>query len=492
MTAEADRLGRVVLGGAASMLAARYAGTLAMIASTAVMARFITPEEYGLVTAATATIAIARVLEEVGLGDVIVQRKDITDEQCSTLFWLNLAFGAACTLLFAAVAPLFAAFFGRPELGGIFAALAANFLLAALGAQHRALLRRELRFRTLAIVQAGSVAAGAALGALLAIAGAGPWAIVAQNLGTAAAMLGASWFASGWRPGPPRRVEGLRSMLRFGGLVAASQLLGSLGRNVDSILIGRFVGLAPLGAYDRAFQLMLLPATQFNMPFTAAAVPVLSRLQHEPEAFRRLYLRMCGVVAATAFPIAVFTAAAAPAIVTTLLGPGWETTATLLRLLAPSGLVLALNPTIGWVYLPLGRAGRLFRWVALSTAVLIAAMVAGLPWGAAGVAIALSATHVALRIPSLIYAYSGTFLRLGDLGRVMWPPSLAAAAAGAVAFAIDPVEHAAPLRLLVQGGGFVATYAVLFRALPGGHARFAAIRTVLRGDAAVGAGPGSR
>lgn len=484
MTAEADRLGRVVLGGAASMLAARYAGTVAVIAGTAVMARFITPEEFGLVTAATATIAIARVLEEVGLGDVIVQRKDITAEQCSTLFWVNLAFGIVCMLVFAAVAPLVAAFFGRPELTWIFVALAGNFLIAALGAQHRALLRRSFRFRTLALVQAGSVAGGAALGAALAIAGAGPWAVVAQNLGTSAAMLAASWFASGWRPGPPRRVEGLRSMLRFGGLVASSQLLASLGRNADSILIGKFAGLASLGAYDRAFQLMLLPATQFNMPVNAAAIPALSRLQHEPEAFRRLYLRLCGVVAAIAFPIAVFTAAAAPAIVTTLLGPGWNETATLLRLLAPSGLMLALGPSITWVFLPLGRAGRLFRWVVFSTAVLVAAMVAGLPWGAVGVAIALSAAHVALRIPGLMYAYSGTFLRLADLSRVMWPPSLAAAVAGGLAFAIDPVERAAPLRLLVQGGCFIATYAVLFRILPGGHARFAAIRTVVRGDAA--------
>jgi PST family polysaccharide transporter len=484
VTAEADRLGRIVLGGTASMLVARYAGTLSVIAATAVMARFISPEEYGLVTAAVATMAVARVLEEVGLGEVIVQRKHISDGQCSALFWINLAFGTACTIAGVAISPLVATFFGRPELAWIFAALSLNFLIAALGSQHRALLRRSFRFRAIAIGHAAALAGGSAIGVLLAARGAGPWAIVGHNIGTSVFLLVSSWVASGWWPGPPRRVEGLRSMLRFGGLVAASQAIASIGRNLDSILIGKFVGLGPLGAYDRAFQLMVLPATQFNIPFNSAAVPALSRLQHEPEAFRRLYLRLCGVVAAIASPIAVFTAAAAPAIVATLLGPAWEETATLLRLLAPSGLVLALNPTIRWVYLPLGRVGRLFRWVAFSTVVLVAAMVAGLPWGAAGVAIGLGAAHLALWIPSLMYAYSGTFLRLGDLGRVMWPPPFAAAAAGALAFAVDPAEHAAPLRLLAQGGCFLATYAVLFRMLPGGHARFTAIRKVLRGDAA--------
>ncbi len=483
MTAEADRLGRVVLGGAASMLVARYAGTLAAIAGTAVMARWITPEEYGLVTTAIATIAIVRVLEEVGLGDVVVQRADISDEQCSTLFWINLAFGTACSVGGAAISPLVAAFFGRSELTWIFSALSVNFLLAALGSQHRALLRRGFRFRALAVAHAVSLTVGSAIGVILAMAGAGPWALVGQSVGTSATLLAASWIASDWRPGPPSRVASLRAMLGFGGLVAASRLLTAVSHNIDSILIGKFVGLGPLGIYDRAFQLMVLPATQFNLPFSSAAIPALSRLQHEPEAFRRLYLRLCSVVAAIAFPIAVFTAAAAPAMVGTLLGPGWDETATLLRLLAPCGLVLSLNPSIIWVYLPLGRAGRQFRWVVVATLVSLLATVIGLPWGAAGVAIALSVSQLALRVPALLYAYSGTFLRFRDLGRVTWPAAIAAGLAGALAYLIEPAAWSAPLRLVVQGGCFLGAYALLFRILPGGHARFTAIRKVLRGQA---------
>jgi PST family polysaccharide transporter len=144
MTAEADRLGRVVLGGAASMLVARYTGPLAVIAGTAVMARWITPEEYGLVTTAIATVAIVRVLEEVGLGDVDVQRADISHEQCSTRFWINLAFGTVCMVGGAAISPLVAA-------------LSVNFPLAALGLQRRTLLRRDFRFRDLAVAHAASL-----------------------------------------------------------------------------------------------------------------------------------------------------------------------------------------------------------------------------------------------------------------------------------------------------------------------------------------------
>lgn len=484
MTAANDRFDRKVLGGAATMMAARYAGTLSAIAATAVMARFVTPEEYGLVASAIATLAIARALEEVGLGDVVIQRKDISDEQCSTLFWINLAAGAVFTAAFAAASPLVAAFFGQPELTWIFAAMSLTFLLGALGGQHRALLRRSLRFKQLAVAQASAVATGSTIGVLLAVAGAGPWAIVGQNLGGSATLVVGSWIASGWRPGRPGRVDGLRSMLRFGGLVAASNLVGSVTRNVDSILIGKFVGIASLGSYDRAFQLMALPGSQFNFPFNSAAVPALSRLQHDPEGFRRLYLRLCGVIAAIGFPIAVFTAAAAPAIVFTLLGPEWGETVTLLRLLAPCGLMLSLNPAIGWSYLPLGRPGRLFRWTVIATVVVIVAMVAGLPWGAAGVAIGLSSARLALRIPALLHAYSGTFLRIRDLTRVTWPPALAASLAGVVAFLVDPAGQAAPVRLVVQGGCFVACYLAAYRLLPGGHARHTAIRRVLRGDAA--------
>jgi O-antigen/teichoic acid export membrane protein len=469
------RLGSTALQGAAVMLFAKYFGTVTSLVATAVVARFVTPAEVGVVTAAISVMALVRFLEQFGLAEAVVQRLEIRPEQISALFWINTATGFSLGLAFVVGSPVVARFFGQPELAPILAVLSLTFVFDALGGMPRALLRRSFRFRALAATNAISTASGSMAGIAIAVAGGGSWAIVGQAVVNSLVYLVGSWIASGWRPGPPRRGAGVGSLLRFGIHVTMANGLGNAVRNIDNILIAKFVGPAALGAYDRAFQLMQLPMTHFNQPFNAAVVPALSRLQHEPEAYRRLYLRLNGVVVSVAFPIAVFSAVAAPAIVGTLLGPAWSESAVLLRWLSPAGLLLALNVAIGWTYTSLGRTGRQLRWTVVASTVTIVGIVAGLPWGAVGVAIGLSGSRLLLRIPSLLYCYHGTFLRLGDLWPVTWPPALAASLAGAVAFAVDPSESVMPLRLAVQAMSFAIAYLTLFRILPGGRGRFLAI-----------------
>ena len=463
------------------MLAAKYLGTVTALVATAVIARFATPAEVGVVATALSIMAIARCLEEFGLGDAVVQRAELETGQVTVLFWINAAMGLALGAVFATAAAPIAGFFGQTELVPIIVALSLTFPFGALGGMHRALLRRSFRFRSLAAANAIATIAGSAAGIAIAVAGGGAWALVGQTLVNSLTHLVGCWVASGWRPGLPQRGTEVRPMLRFGIHLAAANFLGQATRNIDNILIAKFVGPAAVGVYDRAFQLMLLPMSHFNQPFNTAVVPALSRLQHDPEAYRRLYRKLNGVLASISFPIAVFLGVAAPAIVATLYGPAWSESATLLRLLAPCGLLLSLNGSIGWAFTSLGRTGRQVRWTVIASAVSIAGIVAGLPWGAAGVAVGLSAARILLRIPSLIYCYRGTFLRLDDLWRVTWPPVLASTMGGVLAFLVDPVEAPAAMRLAIQLAVFLPAYAIALRWLPGGRDRFAGFRTELAG-----------
>lgn len=477
---EQRSLARRATRGAALMLAARAGSTMAALAATAVLARLVAPEEYGLVAIVLSVFALARCLEEVGLGEATVQRAGISAEQVSSLFWLNALLGLVLSGAFAAASFPLAALVGRPDAAPFFAALSPLFLLSALGAQHRALLRRELRFRPLALAQSGAVVVGAALGIAAASRGAGAWALVAQQLAAASTLLAGAWIGSGWRPGAPRLAAGMRPLLRFGAEVTGSQFVTALSRNLDNILIGRFIGAATLGAYDRAFQLMMLPATHFNQPLTSAISPALSRLQHDPEAYRRLYRAATEVVASVAFPIAVFTAAAAPAIVATVLGPAWTESAPLLRALAPCGLMLSLNIGTGWVYQSLGQTGRQLRWTLFGSSIAVAAIVAGLPWGALGVAIALSCTRVALRPFGVAYCFRGTFLTPRDLLDGAWRAALAALAGGVAAWLADPASLPAPARLGVQLAMFLSAGLAAMALLPGGLGRLARARSLVR------------
>ncbi len=475
-----DTLAQRATRGAALMLAARAAGTLAAIAATAVLARLVAPADFGVVAVVLSVFALARCLEEIGLGEATVQRAEIGDAQVSTLFWMNAALGLALSTVFALASPLVAALLGRPETAPFVAALAPLFLLSSLGAQHRALLRRGFRFRPLAMAQAGSVIAGAAAGIAAASRGAGAWSLVAQHLTAAVTLLAGAWVGSRWQPHAPRIAAGVRPLLRFGLHLTASQFVTALSRNIDNILIGRFVGTAALGAYDRAFQLMMLPATQFNQPLTSAVAPALSRLQHEPEAYRRLYRAATEVIASVAFPIAVFTAAAAPALVGVLLGPAWSDAAPLLRALAPCGLMLSLNVGTGWVYQSLGRSERQLRWTLFGSGVSVAAIVAGLQWGALGVAIALSCARLALRPFGVAYCFRGTFLTPRDLLAGTWRAACAATAAGIAAWLADPADAPVAWRLTTQAVVFAVVALAAMASLPGGIARLLQARSLLR------------
>lgn len=475
MSADPDQsLGRRTAGGAATMLVARGAGTAISILAMAVIARFVSPEAFGLVGMVVAILAIARVLEELGLGDAAIQRESITEAEVTTLAIVNLVAGLVLGGAFAAASPLIAAFYGRPELVPFCLALAPMFPIAAIGAQPRAMLRRSFRFRPLAFAQVASLIAAAIAGVAGAVAGFGPWAIVLQHLAGAIVLAAGCLIGSGWRPVRPAPLVAVRPMLGYGLSLGGSQLLNALTRNLDDILIGRVVGAGAVGAYGRAFQLMTLPATQLNQPLTSAVVPALSRVQGDPDAYRTLYRNCVEVIASLAFPLAVFTGVAAPAMVLTMLGPDWGASIPLLRALSPAGLMVSLNVATGWVYLSLGRTDRQLRWRLFGSAAAVTGMLVGLQWGALGLAIGLSTARVVMRLPAVLYCFHGTPLTLRDVEAPAWRPMVASACAGIPTFLFDPTTLAPASRLLVQVGVFGAVWFVVMASLPGGAGRLRA------------------
>lgn len=473
-------LGRRAAGGAATMLVARIAGTVVSIGAMAIIARHVTPDQFGLVGMVIAILAIARVLEELGLGDAAIQRASIEPGEVTTLAIINVTAGLVLGIAFAAASPLIAGFYGRPELVPFCLALSPMFVLAALGAQPRAMMRRSFRFRPLAYAQVASLVAAGVGGVLAALAGWGPWAVVTQHLAGGVVLAAGCWIGARWRPARPAPLAAVRPMLGYGLNLGASQLLNALTRNLDEILIGRFVGPAAVGAYGRAFQLMTLPSTQLNQPLTSAVVPALSRLQSDPDAYRRLYRSSVEIIASLAFPLAVFTGVAAPAMVLAVLGPAWSESIPLLRALSPAGLMVSLNVATGWVYLSLGRTDRQLRWRIVGSSAAVLGMVCGLPWGALGVALGLSTARVVMRIPAVMYCFHGTALSIRDIESAAWRAIVSSAIAGAGVWFLDPESLTPVVRLAVQAASFVVIWLLVMGALPGGLGRLAAAVTLVR------------
>lgn len=433
---QADLGGRTVRGGAVTVVSQAIKFLISMVA-TVVLARLLTPQDYGLVGMVAVVIGFVSMFKDLGLSTATIQRAEINNAQISTLFWINLALSLAVMLVTAAIAPVIARFYHEPRLVSITLAYGCGFLLAGLTVQHEALLRRQMRFTALAGAEVFSILAGVVTAILMAWSGAGYWSLVGGALSMNLAYLMGIWILCGWRPGLPVRNAGVRSMLVFGGNFTGFSIVNYFARNLDNMLIGWWWGAAALGLYAKAYQLLLLPLDQINSPISAVAVPVLSRLVDSPDRYRQAYLRILEKIAIMTMPLMAFMIVTSDWLVLLLLGPKWIGVSRIFALLAIAGFVQPVTSTTGWLFLTQGRPHHMFQWGLIGSSLIVASIAIGLPWGAVGVATSYSLGFVCITVPLLLWfvGRSGP-VRAGDIYLAVAPIAFASLCALLAALAL--------------------------------------------------------
>jgi O-antigen/teichoic acid export membrane protein len=427
----ADLKVRSVRGGAATILgqAARF---VINSGATIVLARLLSPEDFGLVGMIAAFTGLAPLLTEMGLSMATVQKAEITHEQINTLFWANVAFSAVGGVATLACAPVLAWFYGEPRLIALTIGTALCILFGGLSVQHGALMQRQMRFTALAVNGAVGLAGGVVVAIIAAILGAHYWAIILQNLFVCVYSVISVWFLCPWRPGLPSICKDARAMLTFGGNLTGFNIINYFARNTDSILIGRVWGPNDLGLYSKAYNLLLLPLRQVTMPLAAVAIPGLSSLQNQPERFRQYYLKSLSLAAFLAMPIGAVLLFEAGDFVRIVLGDQWTAAVRIFRYLAMAFFAQVLCNTSGWLYVSLGRTGELLRVGALGSFCMILSFVAGLPFGASGVALSYAVCMVLWVVPCMYFATRSTSILLSAVFVAVAPAFLSAMAGGAI------------------------------------------------------------
>ncbi len=373
------------------------------VGSTVALARLLTPRDFGLVAMVTAVMSFLQVFKDAGLSMATVQREEITHAQVSNLFWLNTAFGGASTLVVALASPAIAWFYRDSRVIGVTLALSGSFLIAGLWVQHMALLNRKLRLKTVAAIGVSSGVASATVGIGLAWLKCGYWALVGQQLAGPLTTLLLTWTSCRWRPQGPRRGVGTRPLVSFGLNLTAGNLVYSMARGVDSILIGRFFGASALGYYSRAAALLRRPLDQFLGPVVSVAVPVLARIHPEPERYRRVYLRVYEAMALVSFLGSGIAVPLARPLVLVLLGAQWEPAAGLFAGFAAAAMYAAVSSSAYWLFTSQGRGRELLKTNLVNSVLTVAAFVAGLPFGPIGMALAWSISGLFVRLPFMYY-----------------------------------------------------------------------------------------
>src|SRR5262245_61769826 len=223
------------------------------LATTIVLARLLTPRDYGLAAMVLIFRRIVTLFSDFALTPALVQRPVLTDKDRSTAFWTTIALGTVSTIVGVAVSGPIASLYGQPEVEPLFIAFSFSFLLVSLGATQAALLTRDLEFRSLEIRNIIGSIVGSILAVVLAILGFGPWAIVSLPLATFGTSTILLWLFSAWRPSLAFSGESARGLLRFSSNVLGTQMLTYLTSNLDNFLVGRVLGPASLGAYRLSY-----------------------------------------------------------------------------------------------------------------------------------------------------------------------------------------------------------------------------------------------
>jgi PST family polysaccharide transporter len=459
-------------------LAGQFLRLLMQLASVVILARLLSPADYGLIAVVLVLVGVGEIFRDAGLSTAAIRAPQLSRDQRDGLFWVNSAIGVVLAMVTFAVADPLAAALSQPALEPITQVLALTFLFTGMATQYRADLTRRLHFGSLVVADVAAQFISLGVAIVAAAMGAGYWALVAQQLVQVAVVLIVTVVAARWIPGLPRRRAGLGPFLRLGGSLMGTQLVHYLGNNVDTITLAWRSGPVALGLYNRSFQLVMTPLNQIRTPATTVAVPVLARVQHDDARFGEYIRRGQLALGFTLVAGLAIAAGAATPLVEVMLGDEWAEAAPVLALLAIAGGAQTLAFVGYWVYLSRGLGSALLRYT-LATFVLKAACITvGSAGGLVGVAAGYM-TAALIEWPISLWRLSRiTRIPVRELYLGASRVTLCATAAGTVSLVITELTESFPatVNLSFSAIAGLSTYGIIAALIP-------KIRSDLRGVA---------
>ena len=427
-------LRQLAVEGAGSTLLSGAAALGIQIVGTIVLARLLTPKDFGLVTMVTTFSLLLVSFGENGLPEAVVQREKIDCALASTLFWINVAAGLLLTIAFAGAGSLLARLYNDISVEHVTVGVSLTIFVTSTSVLHLALLKRAMRFRVVSVNGISARLVYVVVSISLARAGWGYWALVAGSITMALSQSVGAWFLCKWIPGLPRRVPGTGSTLRFALNTYGRFGIGYCTGNTDNLLVGWRFGSQLLGYYKKAYDLFALSAGQITHSLTLVFVSALSRVNRNSVEFRRYVLGTLSMLALIGMGLSAELTLVGKDLIRLLLGPGWEPAGKIFTFFGPGIGVMILYHTHGWVHLSIGRADRWLRWGIIEFAVTCILFLIGLPWGPIGIATAWTVSFWLLIIPAMAYAGNPVRLKVGAMIEVVWKYILASLLAGCVTF----------------------------------------------------------
>ncbi len=427
-------------------------------------ARLLSPGDYGLVAMATVPIGLLRIVEDFGLDAVLVQDRQLGRDQLARLAGLAVLVGLTLAGVFLVGAESIAAYYREPLVAALISALCVTFVLDALQVLPRAMLQRQLRFRTLAAVTAVQFLITSATLVVCASLGLGVWSLVLNTLAGGIAVTGILFYLSPYPLAWPRGIASLARPILSGWRILASRACWYGYSNADQLVIGRVLGRDPLGAYNFAMTFSALPAQEVTSVVSRVVPGVFTEVQARRDELRRYFLLLTEAMAYLAFPAAVGLALTADHVVAIALGPKYEAVVEPLRILCLYQALYAAQVLVGHVLIWTGHFRANMWFTALALVGLVGGFAASVRFGIDAVAWSWVVVFPLVNLPPLMLAVRLVDLRLRTFFRALEPAGLGCLAMVAVVVVVRrelPVDMAPTARLTLEALAGAATYAAV-------------------------------
>lgn len=331
------------------------------LAGLVIMARLLTPEDFGLVAMVAVVVAVADLFRDFGMSAAALQARELSQQQASNLFWVNAVLGLATALVVIASTPLLAAIFRESRLDWIVPACALPLFVNSLQVPVQVQLARQFKFAALAITDVVAQLAGLALAVGAALAAWAYWALVVQLVAAAVVLLVTRWLVARWLPSWPRRGHHSLELVKAGGHIGAAQALGYVATNVDNFMVGAVWGPVSLGNYSNAYKLQSTPIVGLMAPLTNVVIPVLNRARDAGKDTIDRLLTLQVVIGVGVAWLYAIGAATAPEVIDIALGSGWEPAVRIFMILCLGSSIHGLSFVNYWTYLHSGETRGLLN-----------------------------------------------------------------------------------------------------------------------------------
>jgi PST family polysaccharide transporter len=434
--AESQELRRLAVRGAAATVSASGLALVAQLVSTVILARLLTPADFGVVAMVTTFSLLVANFGLNGFTEAVIQFEGVDHYTASNLFWLNSVAGLLLAIAFMAAGSLLARFYGNPLVAKVAAGLSVGIFIAAVSVMHLALLKRAMRFAATSTNDVVGRVANTAVAILLALRGWGYWALVAGIVAQQLSVTIGAWWLCRWVPSLPRRTGKTGAMVRFAGKVYVQFSVSYSMLNLDNLLVGWQFHAVALGFYKKAYDLFALSASQLTAPLNNVALASLSRLNQDHVRFRRYLTNSLGIIAFVGMAASADLTLVGNDVVRLVLGSKWSESGRIFQLFGPGIGVMLLCNTVGWIHLSVGKPGRFLRWTLFQLAATACLFLVALPWGPEGIAAAWSISFWTLLIPGFWYAGRPIGFGVSALTAPTWRYVVAALVAGLISAAV--------------------------------------------------------